>query len=372
MAYEPNWNDKRVINRTSKVLDWASQFLVGKQGSILPVELSSNGFTDSKNSYHPGMKSIFGPVGNKLGDYLRSKILKLNSNHYIPGKKNRSYFFDRNGFEFLCKKIKFNEHEKDELDPLYFLEKSHIHELKNLVFEYTDKSDRFWHPLQNISSNQKNIFWQRNGLPHNYDIVACAPTLLYQIAINHGLPEIVLNPIYNYLQNRNKLRKYIADLISIPLDLSKKLINSLFNGARLGCNNHLKSFSALNFNEEKMNTLKNDEQIKKLRRSISYMWKSIERLSRKENQLSFEQILNGDQTKNWRLSTSKSKWRIYFRFERMVLTSIKNFLNKSQIKYFTEHDGFRTSLPISTDELSDHVLKETGFRVKFEYEELSA
>lgn len=58
----------------------------------------------------------------------------------------------------------------------------HAEELASGQFKMKLKSDRYWHSLQNIKRERKAEFWSRRGYGFNYDIEACAPTVLQQLA----------------------------------------------------------------------------------------------------------------------------------------------------------------------------------------------
>ncbi len=86
--YKPNWKNGHVIKRTNTVLDWASQYLIGKNGTVVPLHLSAKGYDNQFGHRVPGLNDVFGPKGNDLGDYLRSEILIQASRSYTPGERS--------------------------------------------------------------------------------------------------------------------------------------------------------------------------------------------------------------------------------------------------------------------------------------------
>lgn len=48
-------------------------------------------------------------------------------------------------------------------DALFYCEKKYGNALRISFIEYTEKSNRFWHPLQSIPSNVRNKFLAING-----------------------------------------------------------------------------------------------------------------------------------------------------------------------------------------------------------------
>ena len=69
--------------------------------------------------------------------------------------------------------------------------------------------------------------------------------------------------------------------------------------------------------------------------------------------------------------SAKLKWILYFDLERVVLNSVRKYLNKNNIRYFLEHDGWSTNKELNTNELSIFVEQETGFVIQLDYQEVS-
>ena len=67
----------------------------------------------------------------------------------------------------------------------------------------------------------------------------------------------------------------VGCIINSDITTAKKLINSLFAGARLGCNKDYSTFQMLNYDYNKMNALKADAQLDALRCAITKAWKII-------------------------------------------------------------------------------------------------
>jgi hypothetical protein len=68
--------------------------------------------------------------------------------------------------------------------------------------------------------------------------------------------------------------------------------------------------------------------------------------------------------------SSRDKWNLYFRLERQVLDTIRNYLDKTGNKYFLEHDGFTTQKQLDENELLDEIYDKTGFILELELEVL--
>ncbi|TYC53978.1 hypothetical protein ETQ85_20545 [Zoogloea oleivorans] len=107
--------------------------------------------------------------------------------------------------------------------------------------------------------------------------------------------------------------------------------------------------------------VKNNPFISLIRDEYKELWSSIATLEARE--------LRSNGT--IKPLTSRHKWRVYFYQERKILNAVLKFCDEKSIKIFAEHDGFVSNLPVNTNDLSDFVVLETGYRVKFSGEVLS-
>jgi hypothetical protein len=381
----PNFKDPRNLRRAEKVLDWASEFVVGKYGSIVPLSLSAKGFKklDERGEviYRvPGLEEIFGPKGNATGDYLRDLLLHPVSKSYIPGEKARTYSIKSDGYSQLEALVRPESAlvlpytVSSAESAVERLIRRHASELSSLTFSYKDSSDRLWHPLQNIRNRRtetytgpiKREFWQKFGLPHDYDLVACAPTILFQLATRAGAPAILLEGLKAYLDDRTAFRSHVAALTGLDHDDAKRLINSLFNGAKLGCNQRWSTYQLLDCDLFLMTRLMNDPQVRRLHRSIKSVWALIQSSRAITMRPGLLARLSGDISEPWKLKTSRAKWSLYFQYERAVLDVIRAHVVDRGIRFFTEHDGFRTDREIEITELEAEILLVTGLEMSIE------
>lgn len=323
--YQPNFNDPRVKSRVETVLGWCNLTLNGRPTQV----------------HHNTLISVFGPSGNKLAAYLRANLL-IRTGVYTPGSQSYSYILNQRGAEKLTTLISAD----GQLTPNRYIKEKFGMELQTLEFNYTLKSDRYWHPLQNIRRSLKDQFWTEHGLPYDYDIEACAPTILIGLATKLGFLDILAEPIKDYINNKERYRAYIADLLEISYDDAKRLLNSLFNGAKIAANPFNSTYHLLDGDVIKISRLQNDHRVKVLRGAIKRMWHHIGRHINKKV-----------------TTSSKEKWNLYFRWERLVLDHIKAHLAANGYKVFTEHDGFRTDRAIYTKKLEDEIEVLLGFRL---------
>jgi hypothetical protein len=232
---------------------------------------------------------------------------------------------------------------------------------ESLEFVYEDKSDRYWHALQNMKREAKPKFWQVHGLPYDYDIAACAPTILLQMAKEKGLNPLLGEAVERYLADRNGFRKHVASVTGLSFNEAKGLINSFFNGASLALTPWCTAYAE--HGHQVVKRLKADKEVRNLRSSIRALWVCVRRGDTIQRTV-LGMTINVRERLNVR--TAKKKWAIYFRQERRVLDTIISYLRANGIKHFTEHDGFRTNTSVNVAELEQVIEAKTGFKLQIE------
>jgi hypothetical protein len=212
--------------------------------------------------------------------------------------------------------------------------------------------------LQNVKKIYKHPLLAEYGLIYHYDIQCCAPTLIHQYSIKYG-NDLYLPNLTNYLSNKNSIRNHIAKQLEIPNNIVKIIINALFCGARIGVSNKFAISQLLNHDIARITWLKEDTYISELRDEIKTCWQYIEpyttiRYSNKNN-------------KRRKLAmNSKIKWSVYFQQERLVLDTIRKFLQITNNNHFLEHDGWVTCNPINEIELQNYIKEQIGYDIRFD------
>lgn len=327
-SYVPNLKNSRVTSVIARSIDWCERVLSPDWAT--PVHTNT-------------LREVFGS-SKDVSAWLKANLL-IQSGQYEVGKKSFEYTINADGMKKVKALIPTQAYIM--LLPIPSVEEKYASEVLSGNFSYSTKSDRYWHPLQNMKREKKREFWTQNGYCFDYDINACAPTILIQLATKMGLHPLASAPIRDYLDNKCAFRERIAALVDISYDDAKRLINSLFNGARLAANPHCAAFRLLG-STEKMRLVQNDHQVKMLRTAIKSMWSSIDRKTARD------------------VSTSSGKWALYFRWERLVLDVIKRELDKMDLQYFTEHDGFRTTEEVDVTVLETAIKTALALEMKVE------
>lgn len=350
-----NFSDPRVQRRLRQVLAWCD------------LNLSVD---ESREVWSSELTGVFGSNANgqRFGSRLRAALLNKTKAHLASDKakgiKGYAAEYVLNGQAFQVLSAKVEEGEQLDLLEAY---PNHKEELTRLEFDYTIKSDRYWHPLQNIRRGQKAEFWKAAGLPHDYDIAAAAPTILLQLAKRANVPAVVVQSVEDYLANKRAFREHVANVGGLSYDDAKGLVNSWFNGARLGMSSHFAVYR--NFGPRAVAALKGDQKVRSVRAGAKALWRAIQR-----GEATVKEVSRGGLTlkvpvrKAKTTRTSKNKWAIYFEQERAVLDVVKDWLTSRGVKFFTEHDGFRTDRKIAIRALESEIKERTGFVLKIENE----
>ena len=402
MVYHPNFKDPRTQKRVKHALgfvrgcfsedkphSWSTRYIdkyLGQQNNSLSNWLRRHLLITTNNNYNSYTGVCKEYKLNKEGyNYIKSLLL---------GQKYNSFKEYQNGMDIryrmnMSDLVEFQEdNEKITSLNLYpsvlqvqdqplihdWINEEFGYELKNLTFEYEDKSNRLWHPLQRVRREHKKQTLAQVGLSHQYDIECCAPTLLHQYSQRiplvvdennkwvQGPMDLWLFGIQSYLKNKNDLRNRMAFDADIPVKIAKVIINALFAGAKLGLNPKSEIYKLLGGDKARIEFLKQYQPLIELRKDIKVMWDYIKLVLPKRT-------IIGTKTKKERNLplNSKQKWGLYFDLERKVLNAVRKYLDQKEIKYFLEHDGWTTNEELNMNELTTFIEQETGFMIQLDY-----
>lgn len=347
--YKPNFNDPRTIARVKQAMGFACGVM-----SLTKSRAWSSRYIDQH----------FGMSGRPLSKYLRKTLLICTDEYYRynsgDANKCKEYKLNKEGVDFLTGILADNN---IQLYPSVteVAQAPHIEELTSGEFTYTDLSNRLWHPLQRYRKQYREQVLSDHGYLHDYDIECAAPTLIHQYAQKLGM-DLYLFALNKYLTDRTSIRQQIAQAIDLDESAVKEIINALFAGARISCHTESDIYHILNGDLARIEFLKQHEFITELVSDIKTCWEYITpQLSRRRN------------AKTNRLIpvTSKQKWNVYFELERVIINSVRTYLNEREIKYFLIHDGWACEREIDRDNLIEYVRNQTGFDVKFDYLKLT-
>lgn len=355
-TFTPDFRDPRRARRVAEVLSWCDLHLH-------PVR--------ETRVHSRELQRIFGNRSQPLAIWLRANLLRQVGD-YTPGVLSSAYLLNIDGFHKLraaCSTVhdvSGDDREDantrssaaragltDEANTRSCGERRSEANIMNSAAhggalcdgvplfpaDYELKSNRYWHPAQRIRREKKKQYW-RDVLPFDYDISACGPNVLFQLASKFGFLPVLSAGVCDYLMNAEMYRHRVMELAEIEYEDAKTLLTSLFNGAPLSYNRRHATFMLAGSDTVKMARLKRDPQLTSLRSSIKAMWNLLHRSMK-----------------------FRSRWQLYFTCERKIVECVARCCARHGVQVFMEHDGWRTDRPIDVLELEAEILKVTGFKL---------
>ena len=359
MTYIPKFNDKRVQTRIRKAIGFTQALLSEDK----PRPMSSR-FIDRH----------FGISSNKLSRYLRDQLLTcVDENYNMETGVCKRYVINKRGINFLGELILLKKDTYNSLShtnpsvlllqtaAIEWAKEEYKQQLSTKNFEYEDKSNRLFNPIQNIRSNLRRELLAQHGLKYEYDISAAAPTMLYQYSfITPSATGEVLETIEYYLNNKQVVREKLAHEAELTTDQIKRVINGLFAGARLARTTECDLYQEIGCDYAKMTLLQTHPFILALSADIKTMWQPI----KEDYPVRYFTDKNGRERKVQ--FNSKAKWSVYFELERKVLNCFSSYLKDHQNAIFLEHDGFTCEKPVDTLKLQSYIQEHTGLDINLE------
>jgi hypothetical protein len=353
--YQPNFNDPRIQLRARRALGFAL--------GVLNETRSHQWSTRYLDTY-------FGQQQNKLSGWLRSQLVIVTDEYWNKDTGVcKSYILNRTGAIELATLLEVKDFDKHQHIPYCITSQENIikewcrtefsKELATKEFPYEEKSNRYWHPLQNVRSQYRREVLADADLTYQYDIECCAPTLIMYRAHQLGMSEYLF-AMRSYLKRRTEIRAMISRDLEIPEEITKRIINALFCGARIARNKDSDIFQYLNEDPARLIALREHQYIQQLRKEIKLCWSYIEASAAYEKRYTITK--KGNQKRQ--PMNSKRKWGVYFQLEQKVMAVVRTHLDITNNKYFLEHDGWTCQRAI--DELAvEQAIKDlTGFTVK--------
>lgn len=361
MAYTPNFSDPRTIARAKIALGYT---------------IATLSQTHPKQLWCREINEYFGRPNNNLGHWLRQHLLCEETSYYNPDKGVcKTYLYNyanaKQLFELLHPDKPFNIKEQLPLVNKAILSTKPQFELELLSgnFNYTDKSYRNWHPLQNIKSSKRKPFFAQYGYTHIYDIKTAAPTVIYHLAKNLTVKHTVrprrhLPVLHNYIQNSRQIRQQIAQDTGLDVKIVKRVINAICAGALLkACTRSSIFTEVLRYNYVALRLLQSNSALQELKDSITWAWQVISKST-----INDTPIMPNQYNKKLRIN-SKDKWNVYFEYERLIMDVVVDYMKREYCRYFIEHDGWSCDVELPLQELTDYVKLKTGIDcLEFDYE----
>jgi len=324
MNYKPNLSDPRVIKRITTAIEWIEQFVGNKSNWLSTREIDKH----------------FGQGQLLLSKWLRSKLL-IEADPHFNWKTGKCKQYARNydGWSELKQLL-------NGTPSVRTITPRQQAQLDSAEFEYTEKSNRYFNPLQNLPKRVKRTTFKQAGFNYNYDIVCAAPRLLSQYARKCGMTKAT--PLLDaYVNDAISLRIQIANETGLTPKEVKLVVNAILQGASITHRYNSSILLELNNRHLLINNLQTNTSIIKLKTEISSLWKSIKLHKDVKERLS-----------------PKVKSSIYRELEQDVLKSIERYLKKTNNHYFKEHDGWMCKMIIDETELRSYVRSMTGYSIE--------
>lgn len=332
----PNFNDKRVRKRVKQGLGWAcAQLNTGERGL-------AQSYIDDAFGYHT----------NPVSKWLRATLLTVVVPHSHLENRAAIYRLNIAGVKY-CRRLLKESSRKNSVQKIIRKEtvdwavNTHGSSIESGDFLYNESSNRLWNSLQNIATIVRDPLFASYGYVHSYDIEAAAPTIVVQYARLMGYSKATPN-IDDYLNNKTRRRNQLAARLHVPPKISKSIIAALFMGASRGSAGSIAR--DITSNRLVLARLGNDSWCKSLIKEVNSVFKFLG------------------------ASKSKDKMAVYLKQERAVMSAVIKYLKRQRqisnrpVRYFLEHDGWRSDTPVDLYALTLWVNNHTDYNIKFKEE----
>jgi hypothetical protein len=339
--YIPNLGDPKIKRRVSAVLEWCGSLLNDKR----PRPIHNSVLT-----------KVFANHQRNPGRWLYSNLLQQVAN-YAVGKRSYSYVLNVDGYLKLHKLVGLEVRGAAEVAKEMYADI--VSGVKPL--DYVDRGDRRYHAVQNLKRHVRSeVFagWW------DYDIEACAPTLLYQYVCHEKDAEWGakwLPTIRRLVHEKDEVRQYVGVLTGLDEKQTKRLLNALVFKAVLAPHSACSTFQILRQDVELLYRVKSDPYIRALRREVRHLWELVATRHLVEQN---RRLLWEGRTAAALKSTASLRMAIYRKLERQVIDAIEVALPDARLGCVLMHDGFMLKERVSSAVLEHEVLKQTGFAVK--------
>lgn len=346
MTYTPNFNNQAFRKRALLALKFVG---------AVSHKLHKPSWLSCRWIHH---KDNFGKSGNPVSDYLKDLLLICVDERYEYKGENKyckKYIKNRKGILWLRQQLGCMP------KPTRQITDTQREELISGKFNYSIKSSRLNHAIQSIPKQQKHEIFIDYRYVYEYDIECCAPRLIHQFAQRCGL-DLYLPALQEYIANRSQVRQRLALACEVSETHIKSLVIMLLFGARIQYNpTHPNDIYFLfKGDQARIDYMKQDPYISQLRKDIALCWCYI------KPYVSNRTIKTSQGHMRSLPINSKRKSGIYRDLERSIGDVWREYLDKRDIRYFSEHDGFTCEREIDREELINEVYVRTGYEIKFD------
>lgn len=329
MTYTPNFSDPRVRKASQRALAFVEQYVKDQQHWLSTREIQKH----------------FGNLSRPLGKYLKESLLICTDPYFnMQTGQCKKYIRNNSGIDALKRNLNI-------VCAPIAISAAINKELASGEFEYQDKANREYHPLQFLPKRIKKPLLTSKGYRHEYDIQCAAQTLLLQHARHLGFNKQT-PALDQYISNRTQVRKDLSERLGLPSEVVKQILTALLNGASISAWHENSIFAYVNYNRLMIDHLRGDLYIQQYQRDVRLMWSEIRK----------HQSLNQGERFNAKMKSEKYRF-----LEESVRVVIKRHLKKTKNKSFIEHDGWSSQRAVDIDRLLSEVKQQTGFVIKLDW-----
>lgn len=340
-TYTPNFNDPRVRERTEKALTWCGEMKLSKR----PLCISTD-----------NLRKVFGNYSQPgLSQWLYSNLL-TQTGMYAVGSHTFSYSLKQHGYEKVHRLMGIA------MPTAVFIAQAKYAAIisDEEQIEYKDYGGRRWHPVQNMRREDRRIAFA--GW-YDYDIDACAPSLIYQYARTLAREEIEFPALARLIRDKANVRQHIANLIRADVSVAKELLQAYFFKAYVAPNEFCSVYRMMKKRRSTFNAFKADEFIVALQADMRKVWALIRDEYRREcAELGVKPTLIRGKLRNAK----------YIQLERAVMDAFESFFPDGRVPGILMHDGFMSRKAVPIDELVAHVQAKTGYSIRLKMERFGA
>ncbi|MGF6180069.1 hypothetical protein ABIB42_001069 [Massilia sp. UYP32] len=350
-SYKPNVDDPRVQQRLQTVLQWCKPMIGQKR---------------AKSISSTTLRMTFGNTSQPFGRWLRSNLL-IQVGGYEVGKSSYSYYLNEAGYKKLCTFVGVSPQTSVEIAVELF--GSIIS--GEVAPEYRDSGTRRYHPIQNLRREDRKEAFSGGGW-FDYDIDACAATLVYQYAARHFKrtypgAAFPFPAVERLISKKIETRHLVMILCGISLEKAKELLQSIFFMAPLTPHSRCSIYRLLGEDRISFEKLKQDSFVKALVADLRKMWRYA--ILADQHERATLLISEGRYAPQSR-ATSAHRHAIYLRLERTVMDAIHEWFGSEYFPGILMHDGFLSRLDVPTCGLELFVEQATGYQIKLKKERL--
>ena len=351
-SYQPNFSDPRVRARTAQVLTWCDELRRFKNG---------------RSFHHGDLTKVFGnrsQIG--LSRWLYANLLHQTGS-YQRGERSFSYKLNEDGYakvHALLGTCPVSEAASAE------------RKFRDLISganppQYKDRGNRRYHPIQNLRRDiRRELFadWW------DYDIEACAATLIHQFVISskwyEPRSENDFPALTRLIHFKQSVRHEIGELTGLDAQKVKELLSAVFFRGNPAPSYKAGIFRILGSDIEKHARFLKNPFVRQLRQDVRRLWSKAILFDRIERGKAT--LFDGVKSLKRPSRVSKLRMSIYLSLERRVIQVLEDEIARQKVQLILMHDGFMARQRLSVDDLERAVKDKTGYSIRLSEVRLGA